>query len=242
MPKNVTKLGHVPTARHNEVNASARIVLNIHRPGALTPSVVLSNDGEVLAEFKRMNREWVPLERIAPSVIDALISTEDHRFYAHHGIDFKRTAAAIVNTLGGDLQGGSTITQQLARNLFASDIGFTHGDTSWERKVKESLVAIQIEKRYTKEEIFTFYCNQIHLGHGAYGVQAAAHRVRAGPHQQDVVQERPARRLGDEGRRALPERRRDVGQPGIDGAQWRRLFDDLCAVMAALRRLKGAAD
>ena len=70
--------------------------------------------------------------------------------------------------------GGSTITQQLARNLFASTIGFTIGDRSPERKLKELIVALQIEKRYTKQEIFAFYCNQIYWGHGAYGVAAAA--------------------------------------------------------------------
>ena len=80
-------------------------------------SVVMSSDGVVLAEFKRINREWVPLEKIAPSVIDALIATEDRRFYQHYGIDPKRTVGALFNTLQGDLQGGSTITQQLARNL-----------------------------------------------------------------------------------------------------------------------------
>src|SRR3954447_544372 len=85
------------------------------------PSVVLSNDGVVLAEFKRINREWVPLAKIAPSVIDALIATEDRRFYDHHGIDFRRTVGALFRTLRGDVQGGSTITQQLARNLYPDD-------------------------------------------------------------------------------------------------------------------------
>ncbi len=74
----------------------------------------------------------------------------------------------------GKSPGGSTITQQLTRNVFPSEIGFAVGNRSWERKVKESLVAIRIEKRYTKEEIFTFYCNQIYFGHGAYGVEAAS--------------------------------------------------------------------
>ncbi len=70
--------------------------------------------------------------------------------------------------------GASTLTQQLARNLFAEEVGFTVGEKSPERKIKEMLVAIQIEKRYTKREIFTIYCNQMYLGHGAYGVEAAS--------------------------------------------------------------------
>eukprot|EP01137_Pigoraptor_chileana_P023017 Opistho-2@88664 len=74
------------------------------------PSSVVAADGAVLAEFKRVNRQWVPLAKVAPSVVQALIATEDHRFYSHHGIDFKRTAAAVFHTLRGDLQGGSTIT------------------------------------------------------------------------------------------------------------------------------------
>ena len=90
-------------------------VADLTRAKSGTPSVVMSSDGVVLAEFKRVNRQWVPLDKSAPSVIDALIATEDHRFYDHHGIDFKRTAAALMSTLHGDVQGGSTITQQLDR-------------------------------------------------------------------------------------------------------------------------------
>ena len=65
------------------------------------PAIVVSSDGIVLAEYKRINRRWVPLARIAPSVVDALIATEDHRFYEHHGIDFRRTGAAMLSTLSG---------------------------------------------------------------------------------------------------------------------------------------------
>src|SRR5918992_657564 len=96
---------------------------DLRRAKSATPSVVMSSDGVVLAEFKRSDRQWVPLEKISPTVIDALIATEDHRFYDHHGIDFRRTAAALLSTLGGELQGGSTITQQLARNLYQDKIG-----------------------------------------------------------------------------------------------------------------------
>ena len=98
-------------------------VADLRKAKSATPSVVMSDDGVVLAEFKRINREWVVLEQISPHVVDALIATEDRRFHQHHGIDFRRTAAAAFRTLSGDRQGGSTITQQLARNLYPDDIG-----------------------------------------------------------------------------------------------------------------------
>ncbi len=82
------------------------------------PARVLSADGKLIAEFRPVNREWVPLKLISPHTVDALIATEDRRFYAHHGIDWRRTLAAALHTFGGERQGGSTITQQLARNLY----------------------------------------------------------------------------------------------------------------------------
>src|SRR5690349_14164385 len=122
-------------------------ISDLRKAKSATPSVVLSNDGMVLAEFKRINREWVPLNKIAPSVIDALIATEDRRFYEHHGIDFRRTVGAFLNTVRGDLQGGSTITQQLARNLYPDDIGRA---PTLNRKLKEAITAVKIEAVYTK--------------------------------------------------------------------------------------------
>src|SRR6185503_711904 len=109
---------------------------DLRKAKSATPSVVVSSDGVVLAEYKRINRQWVPLEKIAPSVVQALIAMEDHRFYEHHGIDFLGTARAMVRTLSGDLQGGSTITQQLARNLYPDEIG--RGVTI-NRKTKEAI-------------------------------------------------------------------------------------------------------
>ncbi|RYF21119.1 MAG: penicillin-binding protein, partial [Comamonadaceae bacterium] len=77
------------------------------------PAQLVSGDGRLLAEYRWVNREWVPLDEIAKPVVDALIATEDHRFYDHWGMDWRRTLSAVVRTLGGDKQGGSTITQQL---------------------------------------------------------------------------------------------------------------------------------
>ncbi len=98
------------------------------------PAQVLSSDGQLLTEFKWANRAWVPLKDISPSVVNALIATEDHRFYEHFGLDWRRTASATLQTFSGNRQGGSTLTQQLARNLFPQEIGRAPTLT---RKLKE---------------------------------------------------------------------------------------------------------
>ncbi|RYF41911.1 MAG: PBP1A family penicillin-binding protein [Comamonadaceae bacterium] len=135
------------------------------------PAQVLSADGVVLAEFRRLNREWVPLAQISPVVVQALIATEDHRFYSHHGIDLRRTVSAIANTVRGKLQGGSTITQQLARNLYPQEIGRS---VSIHRKVKEALTALKIEAVYSKDEILETYLNTVPFLYNAYGIEMAA--------------------------------------------------------------------
>ena len=135
------------------------------------PSVLLASNGTVLAEYKRMNRQWVALDKISPHVINALISTEDHRFYQHHGIDFRRTVGAVIRTLSGDLQGGSTLTQQLARNLYPEEIGRA---TSITRKVKEAITALKIEAVYSKDEILETYLNTVPFLYNAFGIEMAA--------------------------------------------------------------------
>src|SRR6476646_7821088 len=144
---------------------------DLRKAKSATPSVVRSVDGVVLAEFKRINRQWVPLEKIAPSVIDALIATEDRRFYDHHGIDVRRTIGALLNTMRGNLQGGSTITQQLARNLYPDEIG---RETSINRKIKEAITALTIESVYTKDEILETYLNTVPFLFNAFGIEMAA--------------------------------------------------------------------
>jgi penicillin-binding protein 1A len=144
---------------------------DLRKAKAATPTVVMSSDGVVLAEFKRLNREWVPLEKIAPSVVDALIATEDRRFYEHHGIDPKRTVGAMLKTVSGDLQGGSTITQQLARNLYPEEIGRAASVT---RKIKEAITALKIEALYTKREILETYLNTVPFLFNAFGIEMAA--------------------------------------------------------------------
>ena len=144
---------------------------DLRRAKSAVPSVVMSSDGVVLAEFKRVDRQWVPLEKIAPSVIDALISTEDHRFYDHHGIDVRRTVAALLSTLTGELQGGSTLTQQLARNLYSDEIG---RKITLTRKIREAITALKIEAVYTKREILETYLNTVPFLFNAFGIEMAA--------------------------------------------------------------------
>jgi penicillin-binding protein 1A len=135
------------------------------------PAVVLSADGTVLATYRRVNREWVALDRVARPVVDALIATEDRRFRQHAGIDWRRTFGAIAYTLGGDRQGGSTITQQLARNLYPEEVG---RELSLTRKLKEILTARKIERVYTKDEILEAYLNTVPFLYNAVGIEMAA--------------------------------------------------------------------
>ncbi len=142
--------------------------LDDYRPNTITR--LLARDGQVIGEFATERRVVVGYDDLAPSLRQAIIATEDAGFEQHFGLSVTRILITMVNdVIKGQLAGASTITQQLARNLFP--IGF---DKTVERKIKEAILSIQIEKRYTKREILTFYANQIYFGHGAYGVEAAA--------------------------------------------------------------------
>ena len=140
------------------------------------PSIITyihGDNGEVIGEYAIEKRIEVPYEEIPEVLIRAIIATEDARFYGHRGIDFRGILRAVkedikIRRRPGRLHGGSTISQQLARELFL------HRKQTVRRKLKEVLLALQIEKRYSKEEIVTMYCNQFNLGHGAYGVEAAS--------------------------------------------------------------------
>ena len=135
------------------------------------PSVLISADGKRLATLKPMNREWVHLNQVSPYVIKALIATEDHRFYQHFGVDLQRVATGLLRTLMGDPEGGSTLTQQLARNLYPDEIGSKRTLT---RKIKETITAIKIEYAYTKREILETYLNTIPFLYNAFGIEMAA--------------------------------------------------------------------
>ncbi|TWG88444.1 penicillin-binding protein 1A [Cupriavidus gilardii J11] len=146
-------------------------ISDIRKAKSEQPAQVLSADGKLLAQFKRANRDWVPLDKISPNVVAALISTEDHRFYSHHGIDWRRTAGAALRTLSGDRQGGSTLTQQLARNLYPEEIGRA---ASLTRKIKEAITAFKIELVYSKDEILETYLNTVPFLYNATGIEMAA--------------------------------------------------------------------
>jgi penicillin-binding protein 1A len=148
--------------------------LDSYSPNTITR--VLGKDGHLVGEFAVERRVVIHYDDISPNLRQAILAAEDGDFFQHAGFSIPRMVLALIRDVAtrGRSPGGSTITQQLTRNLFPEEIGFKVGNRSWERKVKESLVAIQIEKRYTKEEIFTMYCNQIYFGHGAYGVEAAS--------------------------------------------------------------------
>ncbi len=134
---------------------------------------IYSSDGELIDKFFLKNRTKVTLDNIPKDMIQALIATEDQKFYDHWGVDVDRIFKAVFkNILRGSLtkEGASTITQQLARNLY-KDIG---NEISLNRKIREALTAVQIERTYTKEEILAYYLNTVYFGKGAYGVEAAA--------------------------------------------------------------------
>lgn len=135
------------------------------------PTTITSSDGQVLTVLKPVNREWVDLEDISPHVLDALISTEDHRFFDHSGVDVIRIFGAGWHTLTGRRQGGSTITQQLARNLYPDKIGRS---VTIGRKLKEMITAFKIEYVFEKEEILETYLNTVPFLYNAYGIEMAA--------------------------------------------------------------------
>ena len=135
----------------------------------MTITRVLGRDGTVVGEFAQERRQLITYEQIPPVLRNAIISAEDGGFFKHSGLRLDRIFITLAkDAIHRRLWGASTLTQQLARKLFLSD------DKSPERKIKEALLAVQIEKRYTKPEIFTMYCNKMYWGHGAYGVEAAS--------------------------------------------------------------------
>jgi penicillin-binding protein 1A len=143
----------------------------IENPNFQLATIAYTADNKELTRYASQNRSWVTQEEIPPHVINALVATEDHRFYDHWGIDLFRTMAIPYHLLRGDPQGGSTISQQLARNLYNERIG---RKVTVARKLKEMLTAIQIERRYTKPEILVMYLNTVEFGRQAFGIESAA--------------------------------------------------------------------
>jgi 1A family penicillin-binding protein len=133
-------------------------------------TVVFDRGGRPVFSFYAEQRLDVPLDRVSPRMIDALLSVEDRRFYSHHGLDaFRIVAAAVRNVRAGRiLEGGSTLTQQLARTLQLSP------ERTYTRKIREAAIAAQLESRYGKDEILAAYLNAVYFGNGYYGIEAAS--------------------------------------------------------------------
>ena len=142
--------------------------LEAFRPQAVTR--IYSADKQLLAELYLEKRDPVPLDSIPSYIIAALIATEDRKFYTHSGLDLKGIARALIKDIiaGEFVEGASTITQQLAKTLFLTS------RKTMVRKIKEAILAFQLERRYTKDEILELYLNQVYFGSGAYGVKSAA--------------------------------------------------------------------
>jgi penicillin-binding protein 1A len=133
-------------------------------------STVYSDDNRKIAEFYKERRIVVPLSKIPVQLQHAFIAAEDSRFYEHQGIDFVSILRAFIKNLeaGAIVQGGSTITQQVTKSFLLTP------ERSYTRKIKEAILAYRIDKTFSKQDILYLYLNQIYLGHGAYGVEAAA--------------------------------------------------------------------
>jgi penicillin-binding protein 1A len=152
--------------------------LEHYRP--ISSSELYDINGNTIGSFALQRRVVSSYNDFPPVLIEALVSIEDKEFYRHWGINVWRIAGAAFRDIesGGKVQGASTLTMQLARNLFLSP------DRSFHRKIQEALLAIQIERRFTKQQILTLYANQIYLGHGVYGFEAASEYYFSKPARQ----------------------------------------------------------
>jgi penicillin-binding protein 1A len=157
--------------------------LEAYRPSSITE--IYDDHNRVIGSFALQRRVVASYDDFPPVLRDALVSIEDKDFYRHSGINFWRIIGAAYRDIesGGKVQGASTLTMQLARNLFLSP------DRSFHRKVQETMLAIQIERHFTKPQIFTLYANQIFLGHGVYGFEAASEFYFSKPAKQLTLDE-----------------------------------------------------
>jgi penicillin-binding protein 1A len=166
-------------------------IQELENPQTAVATEVRSRDGAVLDRYYIENRTHVPIENISPNIINALVATEDHRFFDHWGVDVKRLAGLPYYWIQGRIQGGSTISQQLARNLYRK-IGF---EVSVTRKLREMITAIQIEHNYTKREIIEMYLNTVEFSNSAFGIEQAS-RTHYGKSAQDITVSEAATLIG----------------------------------------------
>lgn len=133
------------------------------------PSIIITSDNQVLDELHDgLNRDPIKLSKVPPFVINTLLAAEDSNYYQHEGVDFVAILSAVVDNLRGVTRGGSTITSQVAKQSFVGD------EISIRRKVAEAVVAAELERRYSKDQILEYYINSIYWGSGAYGLQSAS--------------------------------------------------------------------
>ena len=133
------------------------------------PSTIITSDNKILDELHDgLNRDPIPLSEIPSFVVNTLLAAEDSNYYLHEGVDFVAILSAVLDNLRGVTRGGSTITSQVAKQSFVGD------EISVRRKVAEAVVAAELERRYTKDQILEYYINSIYWGSGAYGIQSAA--------------------------------------------------------------------
>ena len=144
-------------------------IVSEYRPPVITE--IFSDDGEVIGRLWEEKRTVIPLDQVPKQLIQAFVAAEDARFFEHEGVDIKSIFRAFLKnvTAGKIEQGGSTITQQVTKSLLLKNVKRTY-----RRKVREAILSVQLEKSFSKEHILFLYLNQIYLGQGAYGVEAAA--------------------------------------------------------------------
>lgn len=144
---------------------------NVATLAAVQPTRIVSADGVLLETLGERIHAPVTLQQVSPAIVQALLATEDRRFYSHAGIDLQRLCGAAWQSLRGDVQGASTLTQQLARNLYPEHIG---SERSLLRKLRELTMALKIERAYTKDQILTLYLNHVRFPYRVTGIEMAA--------------------------------------------------------------------
>ena len=144
----------------------------LENPSSSVATEIISSDGKTLGKFYLENRVPVKYEELPKHLVDALIATEDERFYSHSGIDARGTLRAVFSA--GSSGGASTISQQLAKNLFHGSSGSSNKLFRVIQKIKEWIIAVKLERQYTKNEIIAYYLNTVDFVSNAYGIRSAA--------------------------------------------------------------------
>src|ERR1700749_3693812 len=157
---------------------------DIKNPEMSVSSEVYYADGKLIGRYSKENRTPVEFKSISPNLVNALVSTEDVRFYQHNGVDFYSFFTSMVSTAKGDKRGGSTITQQLAKNLFETRKKKSQGYIkhvplirTMVSKVKEWFTAFKIEHVYSKQQILTLYLNTVPFGNNTFGIKTASLKI-----------------------------------------------------------------